>query len=195
MGESITDRPKILYYGNDAENLIVPEVSHGSEGIYLNNDLLLETEQLPFKSKHFIQNTMAAIGACLALNIDHNAIKTGISSYKPLERRFSVLSNDPLIIDDFAHNPDGIIATIKSASKMSKGTLHIVFAIRGSRGEIINRLNAEALVEGIDGRDIVLVVTSSTEVVDNLNTVNSSEKDVVLELFEKITGNMFLKKI
>ena len=27
------------------------------------------------------------------------------------------LDTDPLIIDDFAHNPDGIIATIKSAAK------------------------------------------------------------------------------
>jgi len=185
MGETITDKPKILYYGTGTENLIVPEVSLGSEGIYLNNTLFLKTEQLPFKSKHFIQNTMAAICACLALDIDHDAIKTGISSYKPLDRRFSVLSTNPLIIDDFAHNPEGIIATIKSTSKMSNGTLYIVFAIRGSRGETINRLNAEALVEGIGDRNIILAVTSSTEVVDHLNTVNSSEKDVVLGIFKE----------
>ena len=77
---------------------------------------------------------MAAIGACLALNIDKKIIKQAISSYKPLERRFTILDKNPLIIDDFAHNPDGIVATIKSAAKICKGILYVVFAIRGSRG-------------------------------------------------------------
>ena len=91
-----------------------------------------------------------------------------------------MLDTDPLIIDDFAHNPDGIIATIKSAAKMCKGVLYIVFAIRGSRGEAINRLNAEALVKGLEDIDYNLIVTSSAEAVDNLNTVKLVEKNIVL---------------
>ena len=183
MGETLSTESNIIYYGSDVQDNIVPELNLRSEGIYLNNKLFLKTEQLPFKSKHFIQNTMAAIGACLALKIDHNTIKNGISSYKPLERRFSVLSTHPLIIDDFAHNPDGITATIKSALKMSEGTLYIVFAIRGSRGDTINLMNSEAVFEGIADENHVLVVTSSTEVVDNLNKVEASEKDAVLKVF------------
>jgi UDP-N-acetylmuramoyl-L-alanyl-D-glutamate--2,6-diaminopimelate ligase len=183
MGETLSNGPNIIYYGSDVQNKIVPELNLRSEGIYLNNKLFLKTEQLPFKSKHFIQNTMAAIGACLALKIDSDTIKNGISSYKPLERRFSVLGTQPLIIDDFAHNPDGITATIKSALKMSESTLYIVFAIRGSRGDTINLMNSEAVVEGIADKNHVLVVTSSTEVVDNLNKVEASEKDAVLNVF------------
>ena len=145
----------------------------------------MKKEELPFTSKHFLQNTMAAIDACLALNIDKKMIKHGISSYKQLERRFTILGKDPLIIDDFAHNPDGIIATIKSAAKMCQGTLHIVFSIRGSRGTAINSLNTEALVNGLEGLNHNIIVTSSIEVVDNANTVKQDEMDIVLKILKE----------
>jgi UDP-N-acetylmuramoyl-L-alanyl-D-glutamate--2,6-diaminopimelate ligase len=128
---------------------------------------------------------MAAIDACLVLNIDKNVIKEGISSYKQLERRFTILGRDPLIIDDFAHNPDGIVATIKSAAKMCEGTLFIVFSIRGSRGTAINGLNTEALVNGLEGLNHHIMVTSSAEVVDNANTVKQTEMDIVLKTLKE----------
>lgn len=37
--------------------------------------LLIKEENLPFKGQHFIQNTMAAISAAIALGIDLNIIK------------------------------------------------------------------------------------------------------------------------
>ena len=92
---------------------------------------------------------------------------------------------DPLIIDDFAHNPDGIVATIKSAAKMGEGTLYIVFAIRGSRGTTINGLNTEALINGLEGLNHNIIVTSSAEVVDNANTVKQAERDIVLKTLKE----------
>ena len=68
---------------------------------------------------------------------------------------------------------------------MCKGILYIVFAIRGSRGEAINRLNAEALVNGLEDVDYNLIVTSSAEVVDNLNTVKLVEKNIVLKTLNR----------
>jgi UDP-N-acetylmuramyl tripeptide synthase len=183
MGELVKEKSsiKLSFYGSNGQIFAYPNIILKSDGIYLGENLFMKTEELPFKTKHFLQNTMAAIGACLALNIDLEIIKRSISSYKPLERRFTILGNDPLIVDDFAHNPDGIIATIKSTAKMCEGVLYVVFAIRGSRGESINRLNAEALVKGLDNIDHYIVVTSSTEVVDDANTVQPGERDIVLK--------------
>ncbi|UTB31676.1 MAG: Mur ligase family protein [Methanobacterium sp. ERen5] len=178
MAGKIGTCPSIISHGS-VEPDFKPDLTVKSDGIHHEDELFLKMEELPFKSKHFLQNTMAAIGACLALNIDINAIKDGILSYSPLNRRFSILYQEPLIIDDFAHNPDGITATIKSASEMSEGTLNILFAVRGSRGEVINRLNVEALASALQNIDHSLVITSSSEVVDELNTVHTSEIDVV----------------
>jgi UDP-N-acetylmuramoyl-L-alanyl-D-glutamate--2,6-diaminopimelate ligase len=183
MGELLENQEnvKLLFYGSVVNESVYPDISLRYDGIYLKGKPFLKVEELPFKSKHFIQNTMGAIGACLALNINLNVIKNAVSTYMPLERRFSVLGHDPLIIDDFAHNPDGIIATIKSGSEMCEGVLYLVFAIRGSRGEIINQLNAEAVVKGLEGIDHHIIVTSSKEAVDDANLVKSVEKNVVLK--------------
>jgi UDP-N-acetylmuramoyl-L-alanyl-D-glutamate--2,6-diaminopimelate ligase len=180
MGEliGINGNVKLTFYGSSKYG---SDITLKQDGVYIGENPFLKTDELPFKTKHFLQNTMAAIGASLALNIDLKVIKSALSSYKPLKRRFTVLGNDPLIIDDFAHNPDGIIATIKSTAKMSEGVLYVVFAIRGSRGESINELNTKALIKGLENIDNFIVVTSSAEVVDKANTVQPEEKDVVLK--------------
>lgn len=185
MSQSVTkdDGLKFVFFGG--EGGVDSMVSLKPDGIHVANELFLKTDDLPFKSWHFIQNTMAAIGACLTINIDHGTIKEGVSQYKPLERRFTIIDNDPTIIDDFAHNPEGILATVKSAVKMCKGVLRIIFAIRGSRGETINRLNVEAVVDGLKGVDYALTITSSVEEVDNLNTVLPKEKEVVLDTLKE----------
>jgi len=168
------------------------------KGIYYNNKLFIEEKFLPFKSNHFICNIMAAVGAAIALGIDHNSIKKGIISYKALDRRFSVLNQQPLIIDDFAHNPDGIIATIKNVPLNSNSVIIIVSAIRGSRGREINRLNAEALIKGLKTRklsnhDLRLVITSSIDVVDQANTVTEDEKESYLEVLRKENLNFLFR--
>lgn len=177
-------RLKFLFFGT-MESVVENLVSLKSSGIYVSNELFLRTDELPFKSMHFIQNTMAAIGACLSMNIDHEIIKEGVILYKPLERRFAVISKDPTIIDDFAHNPEGILATVQSAAKMCEGQLRLIFAIRGSRGETINRMNVEAVVDGLHGVDYSLTITSSVEEVDELNTVMPEEEEVVLETLKQ----------
>jgi UDP-N-acetylmuramoyl-L-alanyl-D-glutamate--2,6-diaminopimelate ligase len=187
MGELIEkkDDINILYHGSNDNSLQYQNLTLKPDGIYHCSKLFMKKEELPFNSKHFLQNTMAAIYACLALNIERKVIIQSISSYKPLERRFTILGKDPLIIDDFAHNPDGIVATIKSAAKMCEETLHIVFAIRGSRGTTINGLNTEALVNGLEGLNHNIIVTSSVEAVDNANTVKQDEMDIVLKILRE----------
>ncbi len=187
MGKLIQKKKciNILYHGSNDEGSQYQNITLKSDGIYHCSKLFMKKEELPFSSKHFLQNTMAAIDACLALNIDKKVIKQSISSYKPLERRFTILGEDPLIIDDFAHNPDGIVATIKSAAKMCEGTLNIVFAIRGSRGTTINGLNTEALVNGLGDLDHNIIVTSSVEAVDNANTVKQGEMNIVLKILRE----------
>ena len=142
------------------------------DGIYYDGELIIEKEDLPFTSNHFIQNILSAVGTCICLNIDFNEIKTAVKSYRALNRRFAKLNDAPLIIDDFAHNPDGIKNTIRETIKLLNDDqkLYVACAIRGSRGVEINRLNVEALVEVLN-QDIDLFLSSSNDVVNNLNYV------------------------
>ena len=157
----------------------------GDEIIYEGNSILT-VDQLPFSSNHFIQNILSAIGACISLDIDIDKIVEGVKTYKALNRRFTKLCDEPLIYDDFAHNPEGIKATISETHKLLQENqkLYVVCAIRGSRGVEINQLNVEALVESLDD-DMILYLSSSNDVVNDLNFVHDEEKDVFFNTLNK----------
>lgn len=110
----------------------------------------------------------------------------GVKSYKALNRRFAKINDEPLIYDDFAHNPDGIKATISETKKLlgENQTLYVVCAIRGSRGVEINQLNVDALVESMDD-NIELILSSSNDVVNDLNFVEEDEREVFFNTLNK----------
>lgn len=144
---------------------------------------ILGSDELPFKSHHFIQNILSAVGSCISLGLDIDDIREGVKSYKALNRRFAKLNDEPLIYDDFAHNPDGIKATISETIKLlpPNQKLYVVCSIRGSRGVEINKLNVEALVESMD-ENIELILSSSNDVVNDLNFVEDEEREVFFNI-------------
>ncbi|MGZ7096107.1 MAG: Mur ligase family protein [Methanobacterium sp.] len=178
MAAFTSNKNDILFFGEYGD------VKLNNEGISYKGDILIKKEELPFKSNHFIQNIMAAIGAALSIEIEHEVIKKAVESYTPLKRRFTVISKKPLIIDDFAHNPDGIKATIKNAASIGKGDFYVISAIRGSRGEVINKVNAEAIAEALQNVSYKLIITCSSDVVDNLNVVKDGEKKIFMDTLD-----------
>ena len=159
----------------DKENAVYFD---GKDIVYEGNSILT-IDELPFKGNHFIQNILSAVGACISLGIDLDKIVDGVKTYKALNRRFAKLCDEPLIYDDFAHNPDGIKATISETLKLlpENQKLHVACAIRGSRGVEINQLNVDALVESMT-EDIELYLSSSKDVVNELNFVEDDEREV-----------------
>ena len=166
--------------------------------IVYNGKNILKFEELPFTGEHFIRNILSAISACISLGIDMEDIVEGVKTYRPLSRRFTRLSDKPIIIDDFAHNPDGIKNTVRAAynlaEDLNKKDLYIACAIRGSRGETLNGLNSKALAEVIRelahreseiDRKINLILSSSCDVVDHLNHVEDFEKDIFLNTLDE----------
>ena len=174
--------------------------------IICNGNEFLKFEELPFTGDHFIRNILSSISACLSLNIPIEDIKEGVKTYRPLSRRFTRLYDEPIVIDDFAHNPDGIKNTVRAtydlAEQLGKGDLYIACAIRGSRGETLNGLNSEALAEvikelrhrnddsiendsSVKKREIYLSLSSSVDLVDHLNHVEDFEKDIFFANLDK----------
>lgn len=147
---------------------------------------ILENDELPFRSHHFIQNILSAVGSCISLGLDIEDICEGVKTYKALNRRFAKLNDEPLIYDDFAHNPDGIKATISETIKLlpPNQKLYVVCSIRGSRGVEINKLNVEALVESMD-ENIELILSSSNDVVNDLNFVEDDEREVFFNILNE----------
>jgi len=69
--------------------------------------------------KHNIQNTLGAITMALELDVPFAKIQVGIESYTGVRRRFEIkytTKNDILIIDDYAHHPTEVSATLQAAN-------------------------------------------------------------------------------
>ena len=74
--------------------------------------------KLNVPGEHNILNSLAAIGVALELNIPIDLIKEGIYDYKGVKRRFEIkhrTKNNIIVVDDYAHHPSEIDATINAA--------------------------------------------------------------------------------
>jgi UDP-N-acetylmuramate--alanine ligase len=66
---------------------------------------------------HYVRNALAAVAVGLEVGLEFPLIKKGLLSYKGVERRFQVRGkvDDILFLDDYAHHPTEIKATLEAA--------------------------------------------------------------------------------
>ena len=69
---------------------------------------------------HNIENTLASVSIAIQANVSLEEIKKGIESFKGVERRmdFRIITNDVIYIDDYAHHPEEIKATISAIKQL-----------------------------------------------------------------------------
>ena len=88
--------------------------------------------RLKVPGRHNISNALACIGTCLLLGLSLEAICEHLAEFTGVKRRMEIVGekNGVTVMDDFAHNPDKIAATL-STLKEGGGKLHIIFQIHG----------------------------------------------------------------
>jgi UDP-N-acetylmuramate--alanine ligase len=76
-----------------------------------------------------VQNALAAVAVGHALDVPVRAIGEALSEFRGVRRRFDVLlSNDRIaIVDDYAHHPTAVRATIAAARQYHRGELIVAF--------------------------------------------------------------------
>lgn len=67
--------------------------------------------------RHNVQNALAAIALGLEMNLDFATIKRGIENYSGVRRRFEIkgVANNIMVVDDYAHHPTEVAATLAAA--------------------------------------------------------------------------------
>jgi UDP-N-acetylmuramate--alanine ligase len=113
-------RKKIVTYGfgADADLRAVQVKTAGFASSYelLEQGQSRGTVHLNVGGRHNVANSLAAIGAALEVGIDLETIKASLEKFTLPERRFQVLYSSPalLVIDDYAHHPTEIKATLQT---------------------------------------------------------------------------------
>ncbi|MFC6331592.1 UDP-N-acetylmuramate--L-alanine ligase [Paenibacillus septentrionalis] len=82
----------------------------------------LGTFKLSVPGLHNVYNAMATIISAIEAGVDVEAIRDAIKKFEGAKRRFQVLAdtNDMLVVDDYAHHPTEISATIRAAKATGK---------------------------------------------------------------------------
>jgi UDP-N-acetylmuramate--alanine ligase len=79
--------------------------------------------------RHNVSNSLAAIGAALEVGVDLETIRSSLERFTLPERRFQVLYSSPglLLVDDYAHHPSEIKATLRTLRGCRRQRLVVVF--------------------------------------------------------------------
>ncbi|MGH2730511.1 MAG: UDP-N-acetylmuramate--L-alanine ligase [Actinomycetota bacterium] len=73
--------------------------------------------ELSVPGEHNVSNALAAAAGCLAIGLDLTTVAGGLASYRGVERRFEIRGavDGVTIIDDYAHHPTEVRATLAAA--------------------------------------------------------------------------------
>jgi len=89
--------------------------------VLYDNDLFGEIEII-IPGKHNISNTLSAIAVGIEAGLGLEKVLNGISKFSGMRRRFQIIGeiNNAKIVDDYAHHPTEISATLLTAKQIVK---------------------------------------------------------------------------
>ena len=111
-----------------AKNISYDNMARGSFDLYVKGQFINRVS-LKVTGIHNIYNALAAVAASLPMDISMEDIKNGLEAFTGTARRFEYKGdlNGVTIIDDYAHHPDEITTTLKTAADYPHEKLWCVF--------------------------------------------------------------------
>ncbi len=109
----------IYYYGFKEDNKVVAKnmktTPQGTQfEVYIDGELF-DTFITPMYGDHQVLNALAVITICHLEGLDNAAVKRALSTFGGVKRRFSEkIQDEQILIDDYAHHPTEIKATLQS---------------------------------------------------------------------------------
>ena len=129
----IVGNPKITTYGIDNEKAYIRALNlRVEEGmscydVYIGDELVGEFK-LGVPGDHNISNSLPVIYLALKHGVELEKVKDALAKFKGAKRRYDVLYNSEVkIVDDYAHHPTEIKATLQGAKSIESNKLIAIF--------------------------------------------------------------------
>ncbi|WP_280769953.1 UDP-N-acetylmuramate--L-alanine ligase [Salipaludibacillus daqingensis] len=112
----------VLYYGlNEDNDFYAKNIKTDKEGTHFDvyvRSSLYGSFTIPGYGSHHVLNALSVITLCHYEGIELDKVQAQLTSFEGVKRRFSEKQRgDQILIDDYAHHPTEISATIESAQK------------------------------------------------------------------------------
>ena len=181
--------PAVLTFGRTASSDFYPENITFNEKACATYDAMFRGEKLMTVSlnvpgMHNVTNSLAAIALAKDLKISDENILAGLSAFGGADRRFQYKGcvDGVTIIDDYAHHPTEIRATLTAAEKYPHKRLVLVF-----QPHTYSRTKAflDDFADVLSMADVV--VLADIYAAREKNTIGISSKDILTKLEEKGT--------
>jgi len=119
---------RVMWYGLKdgaewkAENVQVNGLG-GSDFVVTRNGVTVGLVRSRLPGAHNVSNSVAALAVVDFLGVDFNSARTALSEFQGLGRRFEIKGevNGITVIDDYAHHPTEIQATLAAAKRRYEG--------------------------------------------------------------------------
>ena len=129
-----TDSLSVITYGLDPSyDVHASDITETPEGFpvfkaYKDGSFLFDVK-LSVRGIHNVSNSLAVIAAALSMGISHDAIVQGLASFSGTKRRFEIKGKVQgfTVVDDYAHHPTEIKATLTSAKSFPAKRIVCVF--------------------------------------------------------------------
>ena len=129
---SALSRPLITYGLGDAEwtakDLEYDPAGHGRFAVY-HNGAFYDHVALSVPGEHNVLNALAAIAVCDRLGLPKESVLRGLKAFHGTKRRFELKGEfgGVTIVDDYAHHPTEIRATLKAAKQCDYNDIWCIF--------------------------------------------------------------------
>lgn len=173
-----------------ARNIAYDDNAHPGFDIFYNGDKLT-TAKLNVCGEHNILNALAAFAAGYVLNLDIEKTKRGLEAFCGTHRRFEIKGekNGFTVVDDYAHHPTEIKATLTAAKKCRTGDVWCVFQPHTySRTKaLLNEFSAALkLADKVIVTDIYAAREKDNGIVSAKDLADITDGAVYIKDFEKI---------
>jgi UDP-N-acetylmuramate--alanine ligase len=156
----------ILTYGleenGEAYDLIAADIRSnqlgGSDFVLLAGGETLGLARLALPGKHNVRNALAAIAVCRTLGVPFGEMHHALADFGGVGRRFQVVGEvrDVTVVDDYAHHPTEIRATLAAARQRYAGRR--LWAVWQPHTFSRTKLLAEEFAASFDEADRVIVL-------------------------------------
>ena len=191
----------VYTYGINNGEFTASDISYDSFGypsfeVLRNGEKILDLK-LNVTGIHNVSNAVGCTAAACAMGIDYKYIKEGLETFSGTKRRFEKkgVLNGALVIDDYAHHPTEIAATLNAIKNIKHNKLWTVFQPHTyTRTYTLYEdfKNVLKMADNVILADIYAAREKDTGLVSSKQLADDIENATYMESFEKI--EKFLKE-
>jgi UDP-N-acetylmuramoyl-L-alanyl-D-glutamate--2,6-diaminopimelate ligase len=139
---------------------------------------------LPLIGDVNVENALAAAAAAIALGQTPGEIAQRLATLPQVSGRLEVISTHPTVLRDYAHTPDALERTLRTARAFTRGKLIVVFGCGGDRDK-----GKRPLMGGIAerGADLSIVTSDNPRTEDPDEIIDNIEAGMQRSSHERIT--------